>query len=321
MNEPLISIIVPVYNTEKYIARCIKSILNQTYKSIELILVDDGSADNSPKICDEYAERDSRIKVIHKKNGGVSSARNAGLDIAKGDYVGFVDSDDFVGERMYELLYRAVQDRDDVISNLMFTRVFSDGRTAASSVPHDTDEIISKETFIKELLLHKGDASVCSKLFPRKVLKGKRFDESKLNEDVIFMFSLLKDVESISFVGAIGYYYYVREGSTTNAYGQAFCDMVENSLIIKDIVYSEYPALKKQADRFALVQHVEYLLHLPDNLANGNNELYVKALHYVRKNAFKNLFNRFLSSKYRVITLLVVVSPRIARRLRRKRKK
>lgn len=98
----LVSVIVPVYKVEKYLHRCIDSIINQTYKNLEIILVDDGSPDNCGKICDEYAEKDNRIKVIHKSNGGLSSARNAGLDVANGDYVYFVDSDDYIDTKLVE---------------------------------------------------------------------------------------------------------------------------------------------------------------------------------------------------------------------------
>src|SRR5665647_2657921 len=105
MHNPLISIIVPIYKVENYIRNCVDSILNQTYKNLEVILVDDGSTDNCGNICDEYSLKDNRIKTIHKKNGGLSSARNAGLDVAKGEYIGFIDSDDWIEKDMYESLY------------------------------------------------------------------------------------------------------------------------------------------------------------------------------------------------------------------------
>ena len=107
--KELISIIVPIYNVEKYIHKCIESIINQTYKNLEIILVDDGSPDNCGNICEEYAKNDSRIKVIHKENNGLSSARNAGLEICKGDYIGFVDSDDYIELNMYEVLINALK--------------------------------------------------------------------------------------------------------------------------------------------------------------------------------------------------------------------
>ncbi|MBQ7792832.1 MAG: glycosyltransferase family 2 protein, partial [Clostridia bacterium] len=104
-NQPLISIIIPVYNAAHYFERCIKSVLEQTYKNLEIILIDDGSTDGSEKLCDQYKEIDDRIKVVHKKNGGQSSARNLGLTMITGDYVGFVDSDDYIEKDMYEYLY------------------------------------------------------------------------------------------------------------------------------------------------------------------------------------------------------------------------
>ncbi len=104
MIEKKVSVIVPIYNAEKYLNKCLESIIGQTYKNLEIILVDDGSSDNSPTICDAWAQIDSRIRVIHKKNGGVSSARNAGIDLAQGDYIGFVDADDWIEPNMYEVL-------------------------------------------------------------------------------------------------------------------------------------------------------------------------------------------------------------------------
>ena len=110
--DKLISIIVPVYNVEKYVAECIESIIKQTYQNLEILLIDDGSTDNSGKICDKYAEKDKRIKIIHKENGGVSSARNLGLDLAQGEYIAFIDSDDFVSNKYIESLYSAIEHKD-----------------------------------------------------------------------------------------------------------------------------------------------------------------------------------------------------------------
>ena len=128
MSKPLLSIIVPVYNVEKYIERCIKSILNQSFTNFELILVDDGSPDNCGKICDEYKKKDSRIKVIHKKNGGLSDARNAGIERAKGEYIAFVDSDDFINKYMYEILYKNAKKWDADISICNFKMVCENDR-------------------------------------------------------------------------------------------------------------------------------------------------------------------------------------------------
>ena len=116
MKEIKVSIILPIYNVEKYLDRCVDSLLNQTLKDIEIIMVDDGSPDNCPQMCDEYAKKDRRVKVVHKKNGGLGFARNSGLDIANGEYVAFVDSDDYVGLDMYKTLYdRAEVDKCDAV--------------------------------------------------------------------------------------------------------------------------------------------------------------------------------------------------------------
>ena len=109
MSKPKVSVIVPIYNVEKYLDRCMQSVLNQTLKDIEIIMVDDGSPDNCPSMCDEYARKDNRIKVIHKKNGGLGFARNSGLEIATGEYVAFIDSDDFIDTSMYETLYNTAK--------------------------------------------------------------------------------------------------------------------------------------------------------------------------------------------------------------------
>ena len=114
--NPLISVIVPIYNVEKYLARCVDSIVNQTYKNLEIILVDDGSPDRCPQMCDDYAEKDSRIKVVHKKNGGLSDARNAGMAVATGEYISFIDSDDWIETSMFELLINNIFQYDCEIS-------------------------------------------------------------------------------------------------------------------------------------------------------------------------------------------------------------
>lgn len=123
MEDKLISIIIPVYNVERYLRECIDSIIAQTYKNLEIILVDDGSSDKSGEICDEYSKKDSRIKVIYKKNGGLSDARNVALDIAKGDYIGFIDSDDYIEKDMFQILYNLAEEYNAEISSISFYKM------------------------------------------------------------------------------------------------------------------------------------------------------------------------------------------------------
>lgn len=314
-----ISVIVPVYNVEKYLNRCVDSILAQTYQNLEIILVDDGSPDNCPQICDNYVQKDSRIKVIHKENGGLSSARNAGLDIATGDYIGFVDSDDYIAPDIYSQLYDRIKGDKSYIANCIYARAFASGEIIPSRVPHNEDEDITTQKYLEELLLHVGDVSVCTKLFPRGLIGDLRFVVGKLNEDLLFMIQLLKNIQGIKFVGQLGYYYYVREKSITSRYGKTFIDMQKNAMWVLKYVQQTYPKLRRQAVRFALYQNMAFLLALPANEAVKTNEVYCSALDFVRKNAIKNIFNSYLKIKEKIILIGLGIIPKtIAKVFRRK---
>ena len=156
--SPLISIIIPVYNVAPFLSQCIQSVLDQTYTHLEVIIVDDGSTDESPAICDKFAKLDTRIKVIHKKNGGLSDARNAGLDIASGDFIGFVDSDDWIDNDMYETLYNLISQYGADISACTHYLEYEDGRP---TVYRSKEEIM---TF--------NHADVMKTLFEDKIIKN-----------------------------------------------------------------------------------------------------------------------------------------------------
>lgn len=305
-----ISIIVPVYNMEKYLCRCVDSILAQTYQNIQVILVDDGSTDQSAEICDSYGAKDPRVTVIHKENGGLSSARNAGIEAAHGEYIGFVDSDDYIAPEMYEMLIGAM-DAEGEISNVMCVRVDENGVTSPSSVLHTKDEIIPALDFAKELMLHAGDASVCSKLFHRSIFQDLRFVEGKLNEDLLFIMEAMARTKQVRFIGHVGYYYFSRRGSISSGYGKAVIDMVGNSLAAMDFVKSTFPELKTEAERFAVFQHMAYLLLVPRKDANRTNEVYVGALQFVRRHLWQSLGNPYLSLKNKCIICGLTVMPKM----------
>ncbi|MBR2871312.1 MAG: glycosyltransferase [Clostridia bacterium] len=310
MND-LISVIVPVYNTEKYLNRCVDSILCQTYSNLELILVNDGSTDNSLDICNQYKAKDNRVKVIDKENGGLSSARNAGLDVATGDYIAFCDSDDYLPNDAYESLIKAISTTDGAIANGMYVRASESGELTKSKVIHEKDEDIPPKDFLKELLMHVGDVSMCTKLIPRNLIGDLRFPEGILNEDLVFMVNLLKKVTIIKFVGRLCYYYFVRQNSISSKYGKAFEDMQKNSLWLLELVKNDYPTLKKYAIRFAAYQNMAYLLVLPKELRNKGNQAYRSAKIFLRKNIFKCIFNKYLRIKEKVIILGLFLFPNI----------
>lgn len=200
----LISIIVPVYNAEKFLAKCVSSILDSTYKNFELILVDDGSTDNSPGICDQFAQKDKRVKVIHQLNAGVSEARNKGLSLALGEYISFIDSDDFIHPQMIEFLYTEIHNNNCSFSMVIEENVSEDNYTFEK--PHISTysvEKLSKDECIFKLT-HEGKEKrnfvhLLGKLYKKSILSGMNFDkEISLSEDLLFnMEFYLKDGNGI----------------------------------------------------------------------------------------------------------------------------
>lgn len=215
----LISVIVPIYKVQDYLKECIESIINQTYSDIEVILVDDGSPDRCPQMCDEWAKRDSRIRVVHKKNGGLSSARNAGLDVAKGEYISFVDSDDFICKDALENLYNRIKDDKSIgiTSGLIYR--YQDG-----SINNFKDQwlcskeiVIPSSEFLLETMSQKTSYTVWNKLYRRDVIGNTRFREGRNNEDTLFMYDLGKNIAILNVcmveIPHYVYYYRYREDS------------------------------------------------------------------------------------------------------------
>ncbi|MBQ6995529.1 MAG: glycosyltransferase [Lachnospiraceae bacterium] len=232
--KPLISVIVPVYKVEKYLNRCVESLRKQTYNNLEIILVDDGSPDSCPMMCDGYAQEDERIKVIHQSNSGLSGARNSGLEIATGDYIGFVDSDDYVSDKMYEMLLTEMMKRDADIAICRYTR-FS-GELAAS----DDEQSISNIKEMKKMdaldNLYGADGEVYTvawnKLYRRTVLADIRYPVGKINEDEFTTYKIMCNASKVILLEKALYYYFYNENSiTTN----------ENYLANRDI-YEAYEA-------------------------------------------------------------------------------
>ena len=213
----MISVIVPVYNVQDYLPRCIDSILSQSYKDIEIILVDDGSPDDCGRICDEYSQKDSRIVVVHKVNGGLSSARNAGLDIAKGEYISFVDSDDWLDNHFIENLHNALISTDAQMSACTFCRTKGDEATR-----RQFDEDISTITTDRYACVFDESSYAgyaCNKLFSKDVIDkyNLRFDEKIFNgEDFPFTIRYVHHIDKVAFIKQDLYYYFFRESGIMN---------------------------------------------------------------------------------------------------------
>ncbi len=320
MNTQTISVIVPIYNTAVLLPRCIDSILAQSYEDLEILLINDGSTDESGKVCDAYAAKDARVRVLHKENGGLSSARNAGLSMASGDYIAFVDSDDYISPGIYEGLLSLLGSDTDAIANAMYVRVDENGKETPSAVPHTKTETFPKEQFVRELLLHTGDVSVCTKLFPRALLSGVRFPEGKLNEDLLFILSVTECVREIRFLGEVGYYYFTRSGSISSGYGRAVIQMVENSHVTLSYIEEHYPSMGKEAWRFALYQHMAYLLLVPPCDATRDNAIYTGAVKFLRKNLFRIPGNPYFTAKQKLLLFFTACLPRTAASLYQRKK-
>ncbi len=213
MKNDLISIIVPVFKTEKYINRCIDSILAQSYDNFEIILVDDGSPDECPSICDELSKKNNKVRTIHKINGGLSSARNAGIDAAQGSYISFIDSDDFIDEDMLLRLYETIIEYNADVAMVKYTEVYD------SKVQRNLDRkeaIVFHNNDVETAFLRLRIESVCVGLYSRNAIGDIRFIEGKTHEDIPFNFAVFKKINTFAYLPERRYYYFYNSLSISN---------------------------------------------------------------------------------------------------------
>ena len=293
MKNELISIIVPVYKVEKYLERCVKSIQKQTYTNLEIILVDDGSPDRCGQLCDEFAKLDKRIKVYHKENGGISDARNYGIDKATGEYIGFVDSDDYIHESMYEKLYEAIKKSGTMISECGLTRVYKN-----TLRPHyegkDYFLVLDKQEYLKEFLENrKVYGSVWCKLIHRDIAKKIKFSVGMIYEDALYNLELIKNVDKFTLISDSYYYYYIREDSyTTKPFNNRSMDYIDVIEKISEYTLVNFPEFKEQLltrVAFAYVSIFNQLIEV-DNYKN-------KKEYKILKNKLKSIRLEIISSK------------------------
>lgn len=241
----LISVIVPVYNVAELLDKCINSIAVQTYKNIEIILVDDGSSDDSAKICDYWSEKDHRIKVVHKKNEGISSARNCGLEIASGEYIMFVDSDDWISNDAIQVLYDRIlsDDSDIVIGQNVFA--YPDGTEKILYTDWMYDTVLDKQGALERMSgSQQLPISVWGKLFKTQTIKDLKFPPFLRQEDLHFLFFALKKSGKISIVSKTIYYYWQRSDSIMHSFtDEIVCDGIKAVLIItKELLEANFLA-------------------------------------------------------------------------------
>ena len=268
MNSPLISVIVPVYKVEAYLEKCVNSIINQTYKNLEIILVDDGSPDRCGEMCDEFAKQDSRIRVIHKENGGQSTARNMALDIMKGDYVGFVDSDDWIELDMYENLMKLIQENNAQISVCGVQCDWPNGKTLLCNSDYPKYKEIerwSKIDALRELTLNKKISNApWNKLFERHIFDGLRMREGWVYEDFEIMPKCVERADTIIYDPKPRYHYIMTDESTIR--GKFKERRFIEAQVSREIV-EHYKQNYPELTGYVLARHIEICLILVNDSA------------------------------------------------------
>ena len=313
--DKLVSIIIPVYNVEMYLAECIESVLKQTYQNLEILLIDDGSTDNSGKICDEYAKKDKRIKIIHKENGGVSSARNKGLDIAQGEYITFIDADDFVAENYVQALYKNLKENDSDLSFCKYS-YFKDNNFKPCKEIFPNKIIVNKASkefldFLTRFISYKNNfmGSSCRILSRKENIGTIRFNqEVKIAEDLLFVLKIILNADSLSFAKECLYFYRVNHQSASYTYKK---DYLINQLVLYKEIKSIYQFLKDRKINRLLNIYGANLCH-----SSFSNEIKFKQknrrnnIKEIRKSElykYYNLKNIFGQGKIFVVVKFLVV--------------
>lgn len=300
----LISIIIPVYNLENYIERCLKSVINQTYSNIEIIIVNDGSTDNSGNIIDEFAKKDSRIKVLHKENTGVSDTRNRGLEIAKGDYIGFVDGDDEISNNMYQRLLENMKKYDADISHCGFDYI-----TPSKKINfHGTGKILKQSNLKGLISLLKGiefEPSTCTKLFSKNIIKGIQYPtDLKINEDLLFNVYAFNKSKTIIYEDVSLYKYYDTVTTDRKKYKEDnIYDVVKVASIVKDILFNS--EIKNVVNNFYVGKLINVFKYYTLNKKSEINKFLTV------KSFLKNSSNAGLKKRTLFVKYLLLYMPRL----------
>ena len=303
-----ISIVIPVYNVEKYIRKCLDSVVNQTFGDLEIILVDDGSSDSSGDICDEYARQDSRINVIHKKNGGLSEARNTGIEVATGEFIAFVDSDDYIALNMIQTLYDNIErDKADIavcgIMNVYREHTWPQCKENTHFICGNV------EGFRLLLVGEKIPGSICNKLLRTELIKEIRFPSGKHYEDIFFHTDLMQVIDKIS-VDTTPLYYYVhrRDSVTTRKFEKSSMDIIEAYERNLKVIIDKYPQLIDVA--IFRVQWANFVVL--DRMMEGSYywkiEEYEQVKKMLKKNALKIVKSPYFFKTRKLAALLLFIN-------------
>lgn len=312
--EPLVSVIIPVYNVENYLGRCVKSIVNQTYTNLEILLVDDGSTDNSGEICEQLAKTDNRIQVIHKMNGGLSDARNAALDIMQGEWVTFVDSDDWVSQDYVNCMLDMVLKNKAQIAVTLYKNV-TEVKEARINQKERTVKILNNREGVKDLLYQRCfTTSAHCKMYDVTLWDKIRFPKGKLYEDVNTIYYVFKSADKITFKDRIVYFYFHRQDSIVRKnFSIQKMDYVENSREVLRDVKKSYPELENGAISRMVWAELHVLVQM-DNCKKYSQEC-DELWNNIKRNRAKVLLDSHVRMKNKVVLILSFAGAKALKRI------
>lgn len=308
-SSPLISVIVPVYNVEKFLAECLHSVINQTYANLEIILVDDGSKDSSGKICDDYVEKDSRVKVIHQENAGLSAARNAGVEIASGQYIMFVDSDDLIDLDTLQILYDVIIETESDISSC--------NSTSDKTLLGEGDGAISVFNSRQSLIRVFNDTNVAvaapMKLYKSEIAKAVDFERGRINEDYYYTVRILTKIKKLAYVERKLYFYRVNADSITHkTFTDKNLDLLHAADQVEKVIKEYNPKLVKYSNIKRC--YIAVALYINCVISRKQDEYGKMLRKKVKKYYLKFLFSRYgLNHKLRATA--IVFFPKLANKI------
>ena len=297
-DSPLISVVIPLYNVDRYLSRCLDSVVAQTYKNLEILLIDDGSTDRGPSICDEYATKDSRIVVVHKENGGLSDARNKGIDKMTGAYVTFIDSDDYVDEDYVETLYNMIAEDNTKLSICSHRVLYDTGKIIEKATGERS--VLDSKTVLERILYDEGiDLSSWAKLYSSELFMDVRFPVGRVFEDSATTYKLVDLCDRVSLNSVSKYNYMIRSNSiSTSKFTSKKMDLITATDEMTAYIAGKFPDLQKACDRRLMYAYLSTLSQLVKDKSKHKEESVL--MNYINSNKKRVLKDRRIPKRDRV---------------------
>lgn len=302
-----VSVIVPVYNVKDYLERCVDSIIAQTIKEIEIILIDDGSIDGSSDLCEMLAKKDTRISVIHQKNQGLGPARNTGLDVARGEYISFIDSDDWIEENTYEVLLDCIIRNKCQIATCG-RKIVNDNGCIEEVYCSGSEKVVYGVDIIEHYLLQQDmNMAACDKLFDRKLFSDVRFPANYISEDIVPIYKILKKIDRIVLSGYPLYNYYYRSGSLSRmpSFTNKRMGQVIYAIEVSNDVKCIYPKLIEQANYYVYDALISTWRSIIKSNYYGKERNFINGI--IKKEKWRMLTNKYMHFKQKIYLLLIIL--------------